>query len=88
MSFYSRISDDLSFASKVAGVLVESGTEVQNKLKGKYQLSTHCICLNNGKLLMIVFFSWSLAGFSPERKFPQAEFIPYNNTRYEWNPMV
>ncbi|KAF7831128.1 nicastrin [Senna tora] len=58
MNIYSRIADDLSFASKVAGVLVESGSEVQNKLNG----------------------------FSPEWKFPQVEFAPYHNKRYEWNP--
>lgn len=35
MVFPFRISDDLSFASKVGGVLVESGSDLQNKLKGK-----------------------------------------------------
>ncbi|PPR95578.1 hypothetical protein GOBAR_AA25086 [Gossypium barbadense] len=28
-----------------------------------------------------------LKGFSPARKFPQAEFAPYHNTNYEWNPI-
>ncbi|MBA0576944.1 hypothetical protein Golob_028111 [Gossypium lobatum] len=54
-----RISNDSSFASNVAGVLVESRVEIQHKLKG----------------------------FSPARKFPQAEFAPYHNTTYEWNPI-
>ncbi|XP_021300371.1 nicastrin [Herrania umbratica] len=57
--FFSRISNDSSFASNVGGVLVESGVEIQNKLKG----------------------------FSPAQKFPQAEFAPYHNTSYEWNPI-
>ncbi|MBA0659961.1 hypothetical protein Goklo_012035, partial [Gossypium klotzschianum] len=54
-----RISNDSSFASNVAGVLVESRVEIQHELKG----------------------------FSPARKFPQAEFAPYHNTTYEWNPI-
>ncbi|KAE9594414.1 putative nicastrin [Lupinus albus] len=58
-SLFARISDDISFASKVGGVLVESGTDLQNKLKG----------------------------FSPDQKFPQAEFAPYDNINYEWNPI-
>ena len=29
-----------------------------------------------------------LVGFSPAHKFPQAEFAPYQNTNYEWNPVV
>ncbi|KAM5558159.1 nicastrin [Rosa sericea] len=33
-SFFARISNDTTFASNVAGVLVESGPEIQNKLKG------------------------------------------------------
>lgn len=28
------------------------------------------------------------AGFSPDSKFPQAEFSPYGNRTYEWNPSV
>lgn len=58
-SFFTRIWNDSSFASNIAGVIVESGTEIQNKLKG----------------------------FSPTQKFPQAEFSPYQNTNYEWNPI-
>ncbi|XP_050270062.1 nicastrin [Quercus robur] len=58
-SFITRIWNDSSFASNIAGVIVESGTEIQNKLKG----------------------------FSPAHKFPQAEFAPYQNTNYEWNPI-
>ncbi|KAA3454245.1 nicastrin-like isoform X2 [Gossypium australe] len=54
-----RISNDSSFASNVAGVLVESRVEIQHKLKG----------------------------FSPARKFPQAEFAPYHDNTYEWNPI-
>ncbi|XP_022743603.1 nicastrin-like isoform X2 [Durio zibethinus] len=57
--FFSRISNDSSFARNVGGVLVESGVEIQHKLKG----------------------------FSPAQKFPQAEFSPYHNTTYEWNPI-
>ncbi|KAF3960934.1 hypothetical protein CMV_014397 [Castanea mollissima] len=58
-SFITRIWNDSSFASNIAGVIVESGTEIQNKLKG----------------------------FSPAHKFPQAEYAPYQNTNYEWNPI-
>ncbi|XVE90848.1 hypothetical protein DITRI_Ditri20bG0109100 [Diplodiscus trichospermus] len=57
--FFSRISNDSSFARNVRGVLVESEVEIQHKLKG----------------------------FSPALKFPQAEFAPYHNTTYEWNPI-
>ncbi|XVF41348.1 hypothetical protein PTKIN_Ptkin01aG0272900 [Pterospermum kingtungense] len=57
--FFSRISNDSSFARNVYGVLVESGVEIQRELKG----------------------------FSPAQKFPQAEFAPYHNTTYEWNPI-
>ncbi|OMO49469.1 Nicastrin [Corchorus olitorius] len=28
-----------------------------------------------------------LKGFSPAQKFPQAQFAPYANTTYEWNPI-
>ncbi|KAK2440419.1 hypothetical protein P8452_19522 [Trifolium repens] len=28
-----------------------------------------------------------LNGFSPDQKFPQAEFAPYHNISYEWNPI-
>lgn len=28
----------------------------------------------------------TLKGFSPDRKFPQAEFAPYHNFSHEWNP--
>lgn len=35
-----RIWNDSSFASNIAGVIVESGTEIQNKLKGKMLLFT------------------------------------------------
>ncbi|KAJ0042428.1 hypothetical protein Pint_18260 [Pistacia integerrima] len=52
------ISSDKSFASKIGGVLVESGAEIRSKLKG----------------------------FSPTQKFPLAEFAPYQNADYEWNP--
>ncbi|XP_061340339.1 nicastrin [Gastrolobium bilobum] len=58
-TLFTRISEDLSFASKVGGVLVESRTDLQNKLKG----------------------------FSPDKKFPQAEFAPDHNISYEWNPI-
>ncbi|XP_057496220.1 nicastrin-like isoform X1 [Actinidia eriantha] len=57
-NFFHRVSNDLNFARNVGGVLVESGTEIQNELKG----------------------------FSPDEKFPQAEFSPYRNTSYQWNP--
>ncbi|KAL2333210.1 hypothetical protein Fmac_014423 [Flemingia macrophylla] len=29
----------------------------------------------------------NLKGFSPDQKFPQAQFAPYHNTSYEWNPI-
>ncbi|GFQ00012.1 nicastrin [Phtheirospermum japonicum] len=54
----SRVSNDSDFARKVAGIFVESGTQVQNSLKG----------------------------FSPDVKFPQAEFAPYRSNKFEWNP--
>ncbi|KAL2499032.1 Nicastrin [Abeliophyllum distichum] len=57
-SLLSRLSKDSDFAGKVAGVLVESRTEVSDGLKG----------------------------FSPDRKFPQAEFAPYQSNNFEWNP--
>ncbi|KAL3613529.1 hypothetical protein CASFOL_042563 [Castilleja foliolosa] len=57
-SLLSRVSNDSDFARKVAGILVESGTQVQNNLKG----------------------------FSPDAKFPQAEFAPYRSNEFEWNP--
>ncbi|XP_051147065.1 nicastrin [Andrographis paniculata] len=57
-SLLSRITEDSGFAAKVAGILVESGSEVQNAVKG----------------------------FSPDVKFPQAEFAPYNSNNFEWNP--
>ncbi|KAK7285268.1 hypothetical protein RJT34_20033 [Clitoria ternatea] len=28
-----------------------------------------------------------LKGFSPDQKFPQAQFAPYSNISYEWNPI-
>ncbi|KAG7565434.1 Nicastrin [Arabidopsis suecica] len=55
--FFTRVSSDLSFASKIGGVLVESGSNFQQKLKG----------------------------FSPDKKFPQAQFSPYENVEYKWN---
>ncbi|XP_027337970.1 nicastrin [Abrus precatorius] len=58
-TLFTRISDDLSFASKVGGVLVEPKTVLQNKLQG----------------------------LSPDLKFPQAQFAPYHNISYEWNPI-
>ncbi|XP_042970329.1 nicastrin isoform X4 [Carya illinoinensis] len=58
-SFFTRIWHDSSFAGNIAGVIVESENEFQNKSKG----------------------------FSPAGKFPLAEFAPYQNTSYEWNPI-
>ncbi|KAG9443953.1 hypothetical protein H6P81_015293 [Aristolochia fimbriata] len=58
--FLTRVSSDLNFAQKVAGVLVESEVEGHNELAG---------------------------GFSPDDKFPQAEFAPYKKNNYEWNPV-
>ncbi|CAD5325620.1 unnamed protein product [Arabidopsis thaliana] len=55
--FFTRVSTDLSFASKIGGVLVESGSNFQQKLKG----------------------------FSPDKRFPQAQFSPYENVEYKWN---
>ncbi|XP_057799868.1 nicastrin-like [Salvia miltiorrhiza] len=57
-SVLSRVSKDLDFASKVAGIFVESRSQVQNGLKG----------------------------FSPDVKFPQAEFAPYTSNNFQWNP--
>ncbi|VVA32857.1 PREDICTED: nicastrin [Prunus dulcis] len=58
-SFLTRILNDSTFAKNVAGILVESSPEFQNKLKG----------------------------FSPDQKFPQSEFAPYQSINYEWNPI-
>ncbi|XP_013637439.1 PREDICTED: nicastrin [Brassica oleracea var. oleracea] len=58
--FFTRVSNDLSFASKIGGVLIESGSSFQQKLKG----------------------------LSPDKMFPQAEFSPYKNVEYKWNPMA
>ncbi|KAM7268197.1 hypothetical protein ACFE04_010363 [Oxalis oulophora] len=57
--FFGRLSNDSSFAAKVSGVLVESGTANLNNLEG----------------------------FSPDKKFPQAEFSPYQSNNYKWNPI-
>ncbi|XP_057807225.1 nicastrin isoform X2 [Salvia miltiorrhiza] len=57
-SVLSRVSKDSDFASKVAGIFVESRSQVQNGLKG----------------------------FSPDVKFPQAEFAPYTSNNFQWNP--
>ncbi|KAJ4904612.1 Nicastrin [Raphanus sativus] len=56
--FFTRVSNDLSFASKIGGVLIESGSSFQQKLKG----------------------------LSPDKMFPQAQFSPYGNVDYKWNP--
>lgn len=56
--FFTRVSNDLSFASKIGGVLIESGSSFQQKLKG----------------------------LSPDKMFPQAQFSPYGNVEYKWNP--
>ncbi|KAL4196126.1 hypothetical protein AMTRI_Chr04g181800 [Amborella trichopoda] len=58
IGFFNRVSSDLPYAQRVAGVLIESGTYYQNG-----------------------------TGFSPVEKFPQAEFAPYKNVTYEWNPI-
>ncbi|XP_022143375.1 nicastrin [Momordica charantia] len=58
-SFFSRLKDDSNFANNVGGVLIEPGTEMQNRTEG----------------------------FSPARKFPQAEFAPYQKVDYDWNPI-
>ncbi|XP_011085876.1 nicastrin [Sesamum indicum] len=57
-SLLSRVLKDSAFSSKVAGILVESSTPVQN----------------------------ARMGFSPDVKFPQAEFAPYQSNNFEWNP--
>ncbi|KAL7094348.1 hypothetical protein ACP275_11G097700 [Erythranthe tilingii] len=57
-SLLSRVSKDSEFAEKVVGILVESGSQVQN----------------------------GLSGFSPDVKFPQAAFAPYQSNNFEWNP--
>lgn len=56
--FFTRVSNDLSFASKIGGVLIESGSSFQQRLKG----------------------------LSPDKMFPQAQFSPYGNVEYKWNP--
>ncbi|XP_016652278.1 PREDICTED: nicastrin-like [Prunus mume] len=33
-------------------------------------------------------FQSKLKGFSPDQKFPQSEFAPYQSINYEWNPIV
>ncbi|KAL7254787.1 hypothetical protein ACSBR1_009018 [Camellia fascicularis] len=58
-SFLLRVSNDSNFTRNIGGVLVESGTDIQNELKG----------------------------FSPDEKFPQAQFSPYQNNSYQWNPI-
>ncbi|CAN4126880.1 unnamed protein product [Withania somnifera] len=55
---FARLSNDADFSRHVVGVLVESGSQLQNGLKG----------------------------FSPDKKFPQAEFAPYRSSNFEWNP--
>ncbi|KAF1891248.1 hypothetical protein Lal_00001390 [Lupinus albus] len=86
------ISDDISFASKVGGVLVESGTDLQNKLKGK-EASVYSLSFSNKARLILAFKAahdssfLPCVGFSPDQKFPQAEFAPYDNINYEWNPI-
>ncbi|XP_060183830.1 nicastrin isoform X2 [Lycium barbarum] len=55
---FARLSDDADFSRHVVGVLVESGSQLPNGLKG----------------------------FSPDKKFPQAEFAPYQSGKFEWNP--
>ncbi|XP_019223514.1 PREDICTED: nicastrin isoform X2 [Nicotiana attenuata] len=56
---FGRLSNDAEFSRHVVGVLVESGSQLQNGLKG----------------------------FSPDKKFPQAEFAPYQSGHFEWNPI-
>ncbi|KAI5648110.1 hypothetical protein M9H77_34115 [Catharanthus roseus] len=58
-SLLTRLSKDTNLASRVAGVVVESGTPNPDISKG----------------------------FSPDRKFPEADFAPYNGNKFEWNPM-
>ncbi|KAL3323460.1 hypothetical protein AABB24_037885 [Solanum stoloniferum] len=55
---FARLLTDADFSRHVVGVLVESGSQLQNGLKG----------------------------FSPDKKFPQAEFAPYQSGKFEWNP--
>lgn len=39
-------------------------------------------------IMALVFFFFFLVGFSPDKKFPQAQFSPYVNVEYKWNPAV
>ncbi|KAJ8551714.1 hypothetical protein K7X08_021729 [Anisodus acutangulus] len=55
---FARLSNDADFSRHVVGVLVESGSQLPNGLKG----------------------------FSPDKKFPQSEFAPYQSGNFEWNP--
>lgn len=85
-----RIWNDASFASNIAGVIVESGTEIRNKLEGKMLLFFLKTKVDEGIFVVAADAGivLSLVGFSPDRKFPQAEFSPYQSANYEWNPIV
>ncbi|CAN7058272.1 unnamed protein product [Brassica rapa subsp. trilocularis] len=39
--FFTRVSNDLSFASKIGGVLIESGSSFQQKLKEPLETADH-----------------------------------------------
>lgn len=82
------MSNDLSFASKIGGVLIESGSSFQQKLKGTMPIR---ILYDSGNLIFVhginVSFFFSV-GLSPDNMFPQAEFSPYGNVEYKWNPTV
>lgn len=79
-----RISKDVDFAHKIAGVLVESdghpskstGFIPSKKQKLFYHLIVYRVMGCQGS---------SFTGFSPDEKFPQAAFAPYKNHNYEWN---
>jgi hypothetical protein len=36
----------------------------------------------------MIIFCFLYVGFSPDQKFPLAEFALYHNISYEWNPIV
>lgn len=47
------------------------------------------ICQAGWAMIAVIMKGYpTFVGFSPAQKFPQAEFAPYDNRSYEWNPIV
>lgn len=87
------MTNDLGFASNIGGVLVESGSSFQQKLKGTLSIRMFYVSdYLNGCLLIylhcVIVSFFFLAGLSPDKTFPQAQFSPYENVDYKWNPAV